>query len=411
MKNSKRLMTLAAVLLMGISLFGQTGNMKFADAETVCRQLTEGKGDSLYLKMSDTMKAHIDAQQLSGLMAMVQMQCGGLQETGAWTSEEKDGYEVFYRNMKFEKADLHLVLTMKDGKVEGLFMRPGKAPTLPADEGGKPVTIETDGYQLPGTLVLPEPGNVFPAPCVILVHGSGPNDRDETVGPNKPFKDLSDGLSRRGIAVLRYDKRTRLYADFVPQGKKMNYDTETVDDAVQAVEVVRQIEAINPHKIVIVGHSLGAMLAPRIAQKAKEVAALVMIAPAANNLAVTVESQKKRLKLSENERLALDMSMKSIPASYWKADADYHAVREAAGLALPILVLQGEKDFQVTMDDFALWKKGLRKHKNAMLKSYPGLNHLMMPSRDIPGPGEYETAGHVSEAVIDDIAAFIHKLP
>src|SRR5437868_1779970 len=91
------------------------------------------------------------------------------------------------------------------------------------------VTVGEGEWKLPGTLTVPNGSGPFPA--IVLVHGSGPNDRDETVGAIKVFKDLAEGLASRGIAVLRYEKRTKQYAGRMAGLPKMTVAEETVDDA------------------------------------------------------------------------------------------------------------------------------------------------------------------------------------
>ncbi|MGN1172895.1 MAG: alpha/beta hydrolase family protein [Muribaculaceae bacterium] len=146
------------------------------------------------------------------------------------------------------------------------------------------VEVVTDTFRLPGTFVLPD-GVVGKVPCVVFMHGSGPNDRDETIGPNNVFKGLADSLSAKGIASLRYDKRTLVYrANFVPQGKEANYDFEVIDDAVSAVALARSVPEVDATKVYVVGHSLGAMLAPEIAIRVKDLAGIVMLAAPSEKL-------------------------------------------------------------------------------------------------------------------------------
>src|SRR5690606_22442643 len=113
--------------------------------------------------------------------------------------------------------------------------------------------------------------------------GSGPQDRDETVGANRPFLDIARGLAAEGIAVLRYDKRTRVHpAGF--SGGDFDVDDETTDDAVAAVAALGGVEGIDPDRIFVLGHSQGGMLAPRIAQRSGKVAGLVLLAAPARPL-------------------------------------------------------------------------------------------------------------------------------
>lgn len=140
---------------------------------------------------------------------------------------------------------LHSIIRVKYESKEGNTM---------ADE--KIVLGAETKYPLNGILTFPnETNGLFPT--VVLVHGSGPSNMDEKIGNNYPFKDLAEGLSEKGIAVLRYDKRTLVY------GKEMKNDTglsvkeETIDDAILASDFLQKDSRIDSNKIFIVGHSLG----------------------------------------------------------------------------------------------------------------------------------------------------------
>src|SRR4030095_10169400 len=125
------------------------------------------------------------------------------------------------------------------------------------------LTIGAPPYALPATLSLPE--GEGPLPGVVRVHGSGPNDRDETVGANKIFKDLAEGLASAGIAVLRYEKRTYTYGDQLTN--TITIDDEVVLDAIAATRTLAARAEIDRARVFVIGHSLGAMLAPEIAQR------------------------------------------------------------------------------------------------------------------------------------------------
>jgi len=100
----------------------------------------------------------------------------------------------------------------------------------------------------------------------------------------------------------------------------------------------------------------------------------------------------------------------NIPAAYWLDLRGYQPAEMAKGLAMPMLVLQGERDYQVAPDlDFGRWKTALSGKSNAVLKLYPKLNHLFIAGEGQPNPQEYNTAGHVSADVIADIAQWIKK--
>ena len=130
---------------------------------------------------------------------------------------------------------------------------------------------------LPGTLTLPSGKGPFRG--VVLVHGSGAGDRDETVGGNTPFRDIAWGLAQRGIVVLRYDKRSKVAPAWFAKAGFTVYD-ETIQDALGALTLLRQQPEIEATLTVVLGHSLGGMVAPRIALADSKLAGVIVMAGA-----------------------------------------------------------------------------------------------------------------------------------
>jgi dienelactone hydrolase len=287
----------------------------------------------------------------------------------------------------------------------------------------RPVTVGDGQWKLPGTLTVPDGPGPFPA--VVLVHGSGPNDRDETVGGNKMFRDLAEGLGSRGIVVVRYEKRTRVYGSRVGAMTKFTLEDETVADAVKAAALLRSQPFVDGKRVFVLGHSLGGYAAPRIAAEDKQLAGVILMAGNARHLedlvVDQVTSQGGSPKALENAK-AIQAKVKSLepgdedspavmnaPVTYWLDLKEYDPVADAAKLTTPMLILQGERDFQVTMKDFGMWKAGLGKNKSVVMKSYPALNHIFVAGEGKSTAAEYAKAGHVAPEVIEDIAAFIKK--
>jgi dienelactone hydrolase len=265
------------------------------------------------------------------------------------------------------------------------------------------------------------------------VHGSGPQDRDVSIGPNKPFRDLARGLASRRIVVLRYDKRTRVHGAKLAAMTQFTVNDETVDDAVAAVRLLRSTPGVDPNRVYVLGHSLGGSVAPRIAAAAgRDIAGVVILAGAVRSLQQSLLDQSRYLahadgsispeeekQLAEVEQFAksidalkpgdLPPAMPGIsaPTSYWLDLRDYDAPAAAAALEVPMLVLQGGRDYQVTSADFEKWKAALANRKDVSMKLYPALNHLFISGTGASVPGEYFTAGHVDEQVIRDIADWI----
>jgi len=292
------------------------------------------------------------------------------------------------------------------------------------------VTVGEGEWALSGTLALPL-GVTYPVPAVVLVHGSGPQDRDTTIFDNKPFKDLAHGLASRGIAVLRYDKRTKVHGAKL-QSESITPHEETVEDAVLATRLLLADSRIDPRRVYVLGHSLGGTLAPRIAELESRAAGLILLAGAAQSLEDLVLAQTEYLynldgELTSIERRHLqviraqvdrvkdprlsvrtrsDQLPLGIPAAYWLWLRDYSPVNTLRQLRKPTLVLQGERDYQVTMDDYALWMDIGTPVEG---RSYATLNHLFITGVGPSSPAEYDVPGNVAAEVIADIVAWINR--
>ena len=300
------------------------------------------------------------------------------------------------------------------------------------------VTVGKEPWALPATLSMPKGDGPFPA--VVLVHGSGPQDRDETIAgafglpAAKPFRDIAGGLASAGIAVLRYEKRTKAHTKrFVEHVGKHPADLspqfETIDDAVAALELLRAAPGVDPKRVFLLGHSLGGGLAPAVAQRDGKVAGLVILAGMCRPTADAIPDQLRHLRTlpggdrnvpepllnAVNEACDLLRSRKYPPTAkllgppldYWAKIDDHLPAAHPEGLRRPVLVLHAGRDYQVNAADLAAWRKLLDGRKDVLLREHPACNHLFIEGEGPSGPADYAKGGTVSARVIDDIVAFL----
>jgi pimeloyl-ACP methyl ester carboxylesterase len=315
---------------------------------------------------------------------------------------------------------------------EGFALTPAKEPVSAGASAftERPLDVVNGDVRLPGTLCLPaQPkGKV---PLLVLVHGSGPNDRDETIGPTKPFRDLAEGLAAAGIATLRYDKRT-----FALKGKlalgTLTVEEETIADAVAAMQLARTLPEVDPARVFVLGHSQGAMFGPVIADRAQARGAILM-APAERPLDEVIPEQVRfQMKLvgrSDAEADAQVSEMKQAfarvrsgeakddemvfgaSARYWRDYLRRDTRAALAAVRAPVLLLQGGKDVQVLKADYDLALQALSAKPPDMREAhlFPTLNHLFMPVEGQPTGAEYGRASHVSAEVIQIIAKWVES--
>ena len=292
-------------------------------------------------------------------------------------------------------------------------------------------------YPLNGLMTLPSDLSK-PVPAVVMVHGSGASNMDEKVLKLTPFKDLAEGLARHGIASLRYDKRTFVHGRKMIRNKSLTVKEETIEDALLAVQMLKRDPRIDHDRIFILGHSMGAMLAPRIDAEGADVKGLIMMAGTPCRLEEIVLRQLRQAGrgssvLKKIIGLEYRFYKKKFRGLYQMSDEEAKRKKFAGNLSLyyfkemgqktaadyllaskkPVLILQGGKDFQVLAKrDYRMFKKLLAGRENTQYKLYPELNHVFVKGiyNDIlKASKEYSVEQHIGEDVIGDIAAFIHR--
>ena len=438
-------MLLALVLLATGFAFANDFNL---EAEEVFDALLAGDFAAIAERFDENMAAVLDADGLAQSWSAVAPMLGDYLGRGEVEVNEQDGYTVAVLQARFANSNLKVQIAFDaDGRIAGMQMQPVAPETAAEDEETGPwteveLTVEADpAYPLGATLCLPEGGEGLP-PVVVLVQGSGSSDRNETVLQNAPFRDIAHGLAELGVATLRYDKRTFVYPECAgDSGMDIDIRGEMLDDVNAAIDLMRADGRVDGSRIFVLGHSLGGMMVPAIAAENPDLAGAISMAGSLRRLWEIVYDQNQEaiaaydaVELPEAQRAALDAQVAQIeadmatfrggidgladdatllgvPARYWRSLEQYAGDHFIDQIDLPLLILQGDADFQVYADvDYPLWQQTLEGRENVTFCLYEGLNHLMMPTQGLRDTTEYVTPSHVREDVIADIAAFVNGI-
>jgi dienelactone hydrolase len=418
--------------------------------QAIISELTRSDFAAVERRISERLKQLAPPGALESAWHGTEQQAGAFQRLGDVRAVQLQGSVTYVATCVFERASLDVNIKLDgEGKVAGLTITPVGSvervanATYDAPPYARPdlfiedeIVVSQGEWTLPGTLSLPRAGAPFAA--VTLVHGSGPQDRDETIPPNKPFRDLAWGLASQGIAVLRYEKRTKVYgARAKADIATLTVKDETIDDALAALALLRDRTEIDPRRLFVVGHSLGGYLAPRIAAADPAIRGLVILAGSARpledilldqmtyifSLTVTDPTARERQLEALRQQVALVKDTEhlpkaaaselpyGVPAAYWMDLNAYNPGAVAQTLTQEMLFLQGLSDYQVTVQDFQIWRDALAGHDNAQFIEYPGLSHIFAPVEGgkMATPETYSVPGHMAETVVNDIATWIKR--
>ena len=387
--------------------------------------------------------ANVTADKLKSGWSYLQGVAGDFRYLGDLQSRTIRGHSVFAANMDFSRLPMTALVdcdaqdritTFRIVSAAALSTAsPQAAASTSATGIANTLNVMSPYGSLPGTWVLPKGKGPFPA--VLLVGGSGNHDRDETVGPNKPLRDLADGLATAGIASLRVEKRTNVFGAHAV-GDNFTLDDEVTDDALTALKQLTAQPSVDPRRVFVLGHSLGAFMAPRIGQRDSHLAGIIMMAaPTRFDIDLVIQQTRR---LAQMQHISADQLSAQLaplikardalahadaanppagdflnaPASYWLSARNYDPVATAKQLSEPMLILQGGADFQVLpQEEFGDWQRAFTHNPRVKLIEYPGLSHLFMAAGDPPAAEDYFKPAHLDPQVIHDIAAWINAQP
>ena len=384
-----------------------------------------------------SVKDKVAPENLDKMWTQIQTSLGKFESVDGAQNKVQGEFQIVILKCHFTNDTQSFQFVFNDSqKLVGFFILPKQAEInykLPiyADTTKyteKLINIQSGEHSLPAMLTLPKDSTNVP--IVVFVHGSGPADMDESIGAQKPFKDLAVGLASQGIASIRYVKRTTLYArEF---NGAFTTKEEVTDDAIAVLNYSKKVPQVDSQKVYLFGHSLGGMLAPRIASEETFLKGIILAAAPARKLQdISIEQNNYFIKFTNDTtkagKAALDQSSKELnaskaitktsiaqdsvilglPASYW---ADLNAMNQveiAKKLNTRIFIIQGGNDFQVGLQDYYLWTNGLKGKKGVDSKIYPMVNHLFSFVTEKGSARQYQEPLHVDQPVVDDLASWI----
>jgi hypothetical protein len=415
---------------------------------TVLEVAQAGRFDEIRDMFAAPLRAMVTAEALQAAWKAAIDRLGPVTSVGAPLSGLAPGVVVVKVPVTCERGALTLIVSVTSaGQLTGLQLAPPEAieplapwePPAYADRSSfdeEDVTLGSGPLAVPGTLSLPHRSG--PLPAVVLLAGSGPLDRDETIGPNKPFKDLAWGLASRGVAVLRFDKVTYAHGGEVRANAEFTLTDEYVPQAIDAIGLLRRHPSVDPARIFVAGHSLGGTVAPRVAAAEPAVAGLIVLAGGAQPLhwvivrqirylasldpgtaaasEPAIDALTRQAQLVDSPELSPSTPARELPlgtpARYWLDLRGYDPAAAAAALGRPMLVLQGGRDYQATAaDDLARWQAALAGHPDVAIRVFPADNHFFFAGSGPSTPQESMSAQHVDSAVVAAIADWLMALP
>lgn len=423
---------------------GTTGDDEYtAEAKRIYALLLEGEYEQVLLTATEEVRAQVTAELLAGAWEKESAAQGGYISIADAASTQQGGFTVVQVLGQHERGQIMLTCSFDgDMLLGGLYIAgipsagagTADGADLPdgATEYSSPLFAGTT-QELAANIVLPA-GGAEGAPAVVLVHGSGPSDMDETIGPNKPFRDIAYGLAAQGIASIRFDKITYSYPDM------FSNSTITIDDEyTQAVQEAYRVLAAETaaEQIFIIGHSQGGMITPYLMEVCGFDGGVIMAGTPRKLWELSFDQNSAYVqgagdgaadelgrRLLEEREKALDIMTMSdeelketmifgLSGYYLKSMEELDEVAIAISLGRPLLIMQGEDDFQVSYEtDFFAWVEQLAPIDALVTYcNYPGLDHLFMPaSGDITdAAAAYSVAQNVEPGVITDIADWIHQ--
>ena len=304
----------------------------------------------------------------------------------------------------FAQAGMKLPLNMKEISPDGPNRPQTPKGPFPYITEEMTFTNTKAGATLAGTLTVPKGG----AKCVmIMVTGSGPENRDEEIYAHKPFAVIADRLARAGIATLRYDDRAT--GQSVGGDMKNATSIDLAEDAAAGIEWLRAQKRFK--KVGLLGHSEGGLIAFMLGAQKKVDFIVSLAGPAVKGDSILLyQSRNSGSPLAKG--ITMEYLRNMMKGNKWvEWFMDYDPTENIAKTKCPVLALNGTKDCQVpAAQNIPVLRRLLAKNKKTVIKECEGLNHLFQHC-DTGRPDEYYNIEEtIAEEVLADIVGWVNKL-
>lgn len=421
----RKAVTLLAIALFTLPSFGQYNWQQ---------DFLKGRYRRLYHHFSTEMRSAITFQNFKKSLNQLNALYGRFESIEPLNTE-KGSHRLFTEN-----GALQLIHRQGEKGIETFFIgtlsyeMPAEARSLRILRERHQLVLN-DSQSLRAELWLPD--GVQKPPVLVMVHGSGALDMDESVGATKVFLDLAYAMAKHGIATFRYEKRTLAFSEW-QKSDSLTLNAECIQDALSALRVLRQSTHIDTSAIWVLGHSLGGYALPLILSQEKSWAGGIILAGSSRPLTEIVPEQIEYLsqrdgKISSTEKRlykkvkrfdmcyqqenwkAMDRMLPKLslvyywPLAFFKNTRHYDPPMHLKNhTSQRVLVLQGGRDYQVDTTHFNRWKQAADSERIAF-KLMPASNHLFIAGEGASYPAEYFVPANVEQGVSEVIADFILK--
>ncbi|MEK6676124.1 MAG: DUF3887 domain-containing protein [Planctomycetota bacterium] len=404
------------------------------DAIRTATQFMQHVADGQYKEACDMFHGHLrqtmSQTELESMWVAESRSLGPFVGLGPANVITKEGEVAVQIQCAWQKAPRTLIVTLnQDKKIVGVqwvpHEDPAKAPQwtqppVPPSVKELEVTVGKEPWLLPGTLTLP--ANTAVRAGIVFIHDSGPQNRDGNTGVNTPFRDLAHGLGGKGIATLRYEKRTRQFPEKMAE-KPYTAKEEFIEDGLEALRAIRERPELEAVHIYLAGFGRGATHTPEIAERDGQVAGMILLGPSGRSTEESLQDQldygetlygdpgakemisqiREKLHALRTRTLGADDNLYGLPNTYWYDLCDRDAeipIQKAASFPGRILVVNCGRDYGANLEDHRLWQLGLSKHPDATFKFFEDLNRAFGKGKSKATPMEYFGPRPVDPAVI-----------